>query len=79
MPPIPRVSGREIVQALRRAGWELERIRGSHHIMISPDDRTVSVPVHGNQTLPVGTIGGIIEDAEMTVDEFVALIRRDKR
>jgi predicted RNA binding protein YcfA (HicA-like mRNA interferase family) len=79
MPPIPRVSGREIVRALRGAEWRLDRIRGSHHITIAPDERTVSVPVRGNQTLPVGTIGGIIEDPEMTVDEFVALLRRNKR
>ena len=75
MPPIPRVSGKEIVRALGRAGWELHRVRGSHHVLRAEDGRRVTVPVHGDDTLPVGTIGGIIDDAGLSVDEFVALLR----
>jgi predicted RNA binding protein YcfA (HicA-like mRNA interferase family) len=44
-----RLSGKEIVRALSKDGWELERIRGSHHIMRHPDGRQVTVPVHGSQ------------------------------
>jgi hypothetical protein len=34
------------------------------------------VPVHGAKTLPVGTIGDILDQAGLSVDEFVALLRR---
>ncbi len=75
MPPVPRVSGREIVRALRRAGWTVARIEGSHHMMQEPEGRIVSVPVHGAKTLPVGTIKGVIEDIGVDVETFIRLLR----
>jgi predicted RNA binding protein YcfA (HicA-like mRNA interferase family) len=39
------------------------------------DGRRTSVPVHRNQTLPVGTMEGIIAEAGFTVEEFTALLR----
>jgi predicted RNA binding protein YcfA (HicA-like mRNA interferase family) len=74
VPPVPRVSGREIVRALRKAGWSLERIEGSHHILQGPEGRIVSVPVHGNKTLPIGTIKGIIDQTGLDVAEFAMLL-----
>ncbi|MGH3258874.1 MAG: type II toxin-antitoxin system HicA family toxin, partial [Streptosporangiaceae bacterium] len=41
------LSGKDIVKALGKAGWELERVTGSHHVMRHADGRHVSVPVHG--------------------------------
>jgi predicted RNA binding protein YcfA (HicA-like mRNA interferase family) len=74
MPPIPRVSGREIIRGLRSAGWRVERITGSHHVMVNAtNDRVVSLPVHGAKTLPIGTIKGIIDKTGLTVDEFIKL------
>ncbi|MGH2616540.1 MAG: type II toxin-antitoxin system HicA family toxin [Thermomicrobiales bacterium] len=75
MPQVPRVSGREVIRALERAGWYVHRVRGSHHIVKAPDGRRTSVPVHGNRTLPIGTLEGIIDEAEMTVEEFAAMLR----
>lgn len=70
MPPIPRLSGRGIIRALVRAGWVVDRIRGSHDVLVSPDGRRGVVPVHGAVTLPVGTIEGIIDQTGLTVSEF---------
>jgi len=42
-----RLSGKDIVMALGKGGWELERVTGSHHVMRHADGRHVSVPVHG--------------------------------
>ncbi len=54
-----RLSGKEIVRALNKDGWELERITGSHHVMRHADGRHVSVPVHGARPLPAGTLASI--------------------
>jgi predicted RNA binding protein YcfA (HicA-like mRNA interferase family) len=51
-----RLSGKDIVKALGKGGWELERVTGSHHVMRHSDGRHVSVPVHGARPLPVGTL-----------------------
>jgi len=67
-----RVSGRRLVQVLGRFGWYVERVKGSHHIMRHPEWRsiTLSVPVHANRTLPIGTQVDILRDAGITVEEF---------
>jgi predicted RNA binding protein YcfA (HicA-like mRNA interferase family) len=56
------VSGKELCKALERRGWQLARIRGSHHIYHKPGELAViSVPVHGNRTLKTGTQRGIMK------------------
>lgn len=69
---LKRVSGRELVRVLERFGWYVERIRGSHHIMRHPERKsvTLSVGVHGNRTLPLGTQSSILKDAGITAEEF---------
>jgi predicted RNA binding protein YcfA (HicA-like mRNA interferase family) len=44
--------------------------------MKGPEGRRTTVPVHGNRTLPLGTLDGIIEDAGLTVEQFLDLLRR---
>ena len=39
------MKGKELVKLLEQKGWELDRIKGSHHIM-KKGNKTVSVPVH---------------------------------
>ena len=72
MPQPKRVSGRQLVRALERLGWHVDRIRGSHHIMRHQDlpGVTLSVPVHGNQTLPIGTLLSILKDGGVDVAQF---------
>ena len=73
---LPTVSGKRVVQALTRAGFRIERITGSHHLLVSTADpaRAVTVPVHGNFDLKPGTLRSIIRQAGFTVDEFVDLL-----
>ena len=57
-----RVTGRELLKLLRADGWQLDRIRGSHHIMVK-GNKTVSVPVHGSKDIPQGTLNAILKEA----------------
>ena len=58
------ISGKDMCKSLERHGWELARIRGSHHIYAQPGNPViVSVPVHGNRTLKAGTQRGIMRNA----------------
>lgn len=78
MPPVPRVSGRALVRALGKAGWILESVEGSHHVMRGPTGRVASIPVHGAKTLPVGmikgVIDGVIDRTGLSIEEFVRLL-----
>jgi predicted RNA binding protein YcfA (HicA-like mRNA interferase family) len=73
---LPAVNGRRVIQALTRAGFVVDRIVGSHHVLAFPGDprRAVSVPVHSGRDLKLGTLRGIIRQAGLTVEEFVALL-----
>ena len=58
-----------MVRFLRQQGFELIRTRGSHHYLAREDLKT-SVPVHGNQTLKIGTLRGILRDVQLSPGEF---------
>ena len=73
---LPVAAGRDVVRALRSAGFVVDRIVGSHHVMNFPGDpmRTVTVPVHAGRDLKPGTLRSIIRQAGLTVEEFTALL-----
>ncbi len=70
MPRLPRLRGREVMAALRRAGFTVLRVRGSHHFMQHPDGRRTVVPVHAGETIGPGLLNKILNDVEMKADEF---------
>ena len=74
MSVLPRISGREVVKALTRIGYEQDRQRGSHIILrqSSYPHRRVTVPDHNE--VAKGTLRAIIREAGLTVDEFKALL-----
>lgn len=69
-----RLSGKEIVKALSRDGWHVDRISGSHHVMRNADGRQVTVPVHGNRPLPIGTLSSICRESGRTAQELRDLL-----
>lgn len=52
------MNGNEIIAKLKSAGWALDRINGSHHIMVKAG-RAVPIPVHGKHDLGPGLIAAI--------------------
>tara|TARA_R110001599_G_scaffold112437_1_gene277133 strand:+ start:414 stop:596 length:183 start_codon:yes stop_codon:yes gene_type:complete len=50
-------SSKQIIRRLRKEGYELVSVRGSHH-KYRKDDRTIIVP-HPKKDLPVGTARSI--------------------
>ena len=67
---IPRdVNGVEAVRALKRHGFIQLRQTGSH-LILRKEGRTVVVPQH--KPLKPGTLKGVIEQAGLTLEQFVA-------
>lgn len=76
MANLPAVNGSETIRALRKFGFRLDRIEGSHHMMIKDGHpRTVPVPVHGSKALPKGTLASIIRMAGITREQFFSNLR----
>jgi predicted RNA binding protein YcfA (HicA-like mRNA interferase family) len=55
------MTGKEMIKLLRKHGWEVDRISGSHHIMIK-GRKTLSVPVHGNKDLKKGLQQALLKE-----------------
>jgi predicted RNA binding protein YcfA (HicA-like mRNA interferase family) len=70
MPRLPRLRGREVIAALRRAGFSVIRVKGSHHFMRHSDGRVTVVPVHTGETLGPGLLNKILKDVEMDAEQF---------
>jgi len=56
------MSGKDCVKLLKKHGWVLDRIRGSHHMMLK-DGVSIPIPVHGNADLTPGTLNSILKKA----------------
>jgi predicted RNA binding protein YcfA (HicA-like mRNA interferase family) len=74
MTRLPRIKGKELVRALERAGFSLDRTRGSHAFLKHPDGRATTIPMHARETLGPGLLRAILRDAEMTVDQLIELL-----
>ena len=68
MPKLPRTSGAAIVKALERLGFVKVRQSGSHVIMRRGTKGCV-VPMHSE--VKVGTLAGLLRQAEVSPEEFV--------
>jgi predicted RNA binding protein YcfA (HicA-like mRNA interferase family) len=72
----PAVSGKEAVKALIRLGFRLDRVEGSHHMMVKVGHpHTVPIPVHGARPLPKGTLASIIRMTGVGKKRFFATLR----
>ncbi|MFQ6024023.1 MAG: type II toxin-antitoxin system HicA family toxin [Acidiferrobacterales bacterium] len=71
MPRIPGVNHRQAVRALQRAGFRVVR-EGRKHIVMSDGTRFLTIP----RSNPVNafTMGGIVQDAGLSVAEFRKLL-----
>lgn len=75
MPRLPAVSSRKLIKVLKKKGFVLDRTKGSHYIFVRvKNDISVSVPVHQGKDLGRGLTKKILDDAEITVSEFLKLL-----
>jgi len=71
---LPAVAPRKAIRALERCGWQLDRIKGSHHVFHHPDHRhRVVVPMH-SRDLAKGTLNQIIAASGVEREEFLRLL-----
>ena len=70
MPRIPGVNHKRAVRALERAGFKV--VRQGKHVVMSDGRRILTIP----RANPVNayTLGGIVRDAGLTVEEFKRLL-----
>ena len=61
------MTGKELIKLLKKDGWTRDRIKGSHHIL-KKEGKLVSVPVHGHEDLPPGTLKQILRHTGLKLE-----------
>ena len=72
MPKLPHISGAEVQRGLERLGFAKVRQSGSHVVM-KREAKGCVVPMH--KEVKVGTLAGILRQAEVSPEEFLAALR----
>ena len=73
MPKLPHVSGAEVQRALERLGFQKVRQSGSHVVM-KRESRGCIVPMHSE--VKIGTLAGLLRQAEVSPEEFMVALRK---
>jgi predicted RNA binding protein YcfA (HicA-like mRNA interferase family) len=66
MTKLPSLTGKQLINALAKAGFQVTRVRGSHHFLRHPDGKTTVVPVHSGETVGPGLLAKILRDCEIS-------------
>ena len=75
MPKIPALTAKKIIRVLKANGFVEDRQKGSHLILIHTKTRTRTiVPIHPGKTLKKSLVRAIINDAQLTIEEFLRLL-----
>ncbi|HVN83042.1 MAG TPA: type II toxin-antitoxin system HicA family toxin [Terriglobia bacterium] len=74
MTKAPRVTGKRVIAALRQAGFDIIRIKGSHHFLQHTDGRRTVIPVHAGESIGPGLLAKILRDCKMTIEVLQSLL-----
>jgi len=69
------MSGKDLIKIMVNNGWILDRINGSHHIMIKDGMRSIPVPVHGKKDIPKGSFRRYSDKREYSGGSHVFLFK----
>jgi predicted RNA binding protein YcfA (HicA-like mRNA interferase family) len=70
MPKLPGVNHQDAVRALQKAGYRIAR--QGRHIVMTNDSVKLTIP--RNNPINAITMGGIVRDAGLTIEEFRKLL-----
>ena len=74
MSKLPVLKPTELVRVLERIGFERIRQKGSHLYLRHPDGRATVVPIHKGGDVPPGLLRAILQDIELSREEFLDLL-----
>lgn len=75
MTSLPILSGKKLINALKKNGFQAVRKKGSHVFVESVNgQRGTVIPIHGNEDLGKGLLKSILNDLELSVDDLLAML-----
>jgi predicted RNA binding protein YcfA (HicA-like mRNA interferase family) len=70
MTTFPSITGSRLLRVLRKMGFDVIRIKGSHHFLQHSDGRCTVVPLHKGETIGRGLLSQILRDCDISKDEL---------
>ena len=72
MPKLPVLSGKVVIKALAKVGYDFDLRTGSHITLVNTSGKKITIPNH--RELGPGILRAIIKQSGLTVDEFLELL-----
>lgn len=76
MPKLPIIKTRELIRVLLKLGFFKHHQVGSHAQFKHSDGRRTTVPIHQGKDIDKKMLSGIIDDLEITIEKFTALLKK---
>ncbi len=74
MTKLPSVTGKQLLTALAKVGFQVIRVKGSHHFVRHHDGRATVVPVHSGESIGPGLLVRILRDCDLIRDKLTELL-----
>lgn len=74
MTSAPSLTGKKLLSILKKYGFEVLRVKGSHHFVRHADGRSSVVPVHAGETLGPGLLAKILRDCDLSREQLQKLL-----
>lgn len=72
---LPAIKPNRLITKLKKAGFFINRITGSHVILYNQTGKIITVPKH-NKDLKKGTLGSIIKQSGLGREKFLKLLKK---
>ena len=76
MSKFPALSGKAIIDVLKKNGFAVKRQKGSHVFLAHPDGRATVVPIHAGEAIGPGLLAKILRDTELSKADFVKSVKK---
>jgi len=73
VPKLPLISGKKAIKIFTKIGYQIVRQKGSHIRLHHPQKRPLTIPNH--KVLGRGILRKLLRDAELSVEEFIKLLK----
>ncbi|MFH1536362.1 MAG: type II toxin-antitoxin system HicA family toxin [Patescibacteria group bacterium] len=77
MPKLVPISAKKMLKILKKKGFLILRQKGSHVFLEHPINKcTTVIPLHRNENLGIGLLRSVLNDIEMSVEEYDKLRKK---
>ncbi len=70
----PRITGHDLIRALKGLGFAVVRVKGSHHFLRHNDGRATVVPLHAGEIIGPGLLQKILRDCRISAEDLERLL-----